>query len=150
EPDRDCERAELRARVELLRHLEPRQRVTDAHLHTSEALELAGETREAGGATGDDDLADAERAGLVLVELERGDELARECLYLFAYRVDCERVLLGRDALGHDGGVERDDPLEGLDLGRCDVEGARDRDAQRRPSPLDYARELADRPVGDG
>jgi len=68
----------LLGRADLLRNLHPRQRITDANVHADQALELAGEPGKVGGATGQHDLADAKRAGLVLVVLERGDELARE------------------------------------------------------------------------
>src|SRR5207248_4357951 len=114
------------------------------------ALKLGRDPGEAGGAAGDDDLADTERPGLMLVELERRDELAREGLHLPANRVDGERVLLRGDAVGDGRRLERDEPLQLLDLGRRGVERAGDRDAERRPAPLDDARELADATVGDG
>jgi len=57
-------------------------------VNADEALQLRGEAGEGCGSSGDDDLADAERARLMLVELERGDELAREGLHLTANGVD--------------------------------------------------------------
>ena len=95
------------------------------------------------------DLADAERARLVLVELQRGHELARERLNRAAQRVPRLRGLLLRQAFGNVLVRQGQRTLHGLDLGRCSVEGTRDRDVQCRAAPLEYAGELAHPSVGD-
>ena len=56
------------------------KRICDPNGHADQALELGAEPGQVRGAAGEDDLADAQRAGLVLVELERGDELPRKRL----------------------------------------------------------------------
>ena len=58
------------------------QRIADRDADADQPLQLLGEPGEVRGAARDHDLADAQRSGLVLVELERGDELAREGLEL--------------------------------------------------------------------
>src|SRR2546428_9880014 len=109
DPESDCDgqRADLLGLADLLRNLHPRQRVADANVHADQALELAGEPRQVGGAAREHDLADAKRAGLVLVILERGDELARKRLDSPAHRLSCRLRLIGgdpvRDHLVHQG-----------------------------------------------
>ena len=126
------------------------ERVADRDADADQALELVGDPAEVRGAAGDHDLADAQRAGLVLVELERGDELAREGLELAPNRfASAIRLLLG-EPLGHVRGGERELALERLGLGRRAVELAGDRDVERRAAPVEHARELADAAVGDG
>src|SRR5207247_10191502 len=82
DPEADCdrERADLLGLAHPLGDLHPGERIADTHAHADQPLELAGKTRQMRGATRQDDLTDAERAGLVLVVLEPGDELARERL----------------------------------------------------------------------
>ena len=104
-----------------------------------------------GGAAGEGDLADAQRSGLVLVELERGDELPRERLELSPRGLPRGRELLLGEAVGNlFGAGERERALERLDLARRHVERAGDRDVERPAAPLEHARELADAAVGDG
>ena len=67
---------------ELLADLDAHERIADATRTPIRRCELLGEAGEVRGAAREHDLADAERAGLVLVELKRGDELARERLHL--------------------------------------------------------------------
>ena len=71
------------------------ERIADANAHADQALELAGEPGQVRGAAGEHDLADAQRAGLVLVVLERGDELARERLDCPAHRLARRLRLVG-------------------------------------------------------
>ena len=89
-------------------------------------------------------------SGLVLVELERGDELAREGLELAPNRFASAIRLFLSQSLGHVRGGERELALDGLGLGRRAVELAGDRDVERRAAPVEHARELADAAVGDG
>src|SRR5947207_12218318 len=99
-------------------------------------------------AAGQDDLADAERAGLVLVVLQRGHELAREGLNRPPHCVPrLLRLLVGQAFRDHLVG-ERERALHAVDLGRRSVEGARDRDVERRTAPFEYARELAHAAIG--
>ena len=58
------------------------ERIADADRDADQAPELGVDAGELGRAAGQDDLADAQGAGLVLVELERRDELAGECVEL--------------------------------------------------------------------
>ena len=76
----DCgrERAERLVTVDLLAGLHIRERIPDADADADQLGELRSEPGKVRGAAGQDDLADAQRAGLRLVELERGDELAGE------------------------------------------------------------------------
>src|SRR5207253_9252722 len=97
-----------------------------------------------------DDLADAETSRLVLVELERRDEFARERLYLAPNDVECYSRLLLRQLSRARAAVERQLALHRLDLGRCAVERARERDIKGRAAPFDDPRELADATVRDG
>src|SRR5207302_2962756 len=95
-------------------------------------------------------LRDAQRAGLVLVELKRGNELAREALELAlnsSSRAVC--FILGqpfRDVAMS----QREGALDRLGLRGSDVQLAGDRDVQARTAPVEDARELTDPPVGDG
>ena len=58
------------------------ERIGEAHAHARQPLELGREAGDAARAAGEQDLRDRKRSGLALVELERGDELAREDLQL--------------------------------------------------------------------
>jgi hypothetical protein len=73
------------------------ERIADARPHAEEARELRGEARKLGGPAGEDDLADAERARLALVELERGDELAGELVNVAGDRLAHLLRLFGRE-----------------------------------------------------
>src|SRR5882724_7344198 len=72
DPESDCngQRADLLGLADLLRDLHPRKRIADSNVHADQALELAGDPGQVGGAAGQHDLADAQRARLVLVVLE--------------------------------------------------------------------------------
>ena len=118
-----------------LRNLEAGKRIPDADAHADEALDLLGEAGKLCGPAGDHDLADAETAGLVLVELERRDELARERLNLPPHCVERDRRVFGGQLLGDPARLERQAPLQRLDLGRRAVERARERNVQRRSRP---------------
>src|SRR5215211_1952453 len=97
------------------------------------------------------DLGDAQGAGLVLVELERGDELACERLQLPTGRLSSGRELDVGEAVGglRDAG-ERERPLDRFDLARREVERSGNGDVERPAAPLEDASELADAAVGDG
>ena len=104
------------------------------------------------GAAGDGHVRDAQRRGLILVELERRDELACERLHLTAHRLGRLRdvvVLAGVRACRRRPG-ERKRALHPL----CLVFGHTDRPLDRlrelRAAELQNARELADASVGDG
>src|SRR5947208_3085236 len=79
----------------------PARACSAAHADADPPLERAGRTRQVRRAAREGDLADAQRAGLVLVVLQRGDELAREGLDGAAHRVPCLLGLFGRQALRH-------------------------------------------------
>src|SRR5205823_5288935 len=87
--DSDGQGADLLRLADLLRDLHATKWIADAHAHADQALELAREAGEMRGAAREHDLADAERARLVLVVLERGDELAGERLDRPAHCVPC-------------------------------------------------------------
>src|SRR5207247_11425121 len=78
EADGDGQRADLIGLAKALRHLHTDERVANPHLHADHPLELGGEAVQVRGAAREHDLAYAERVRLRLVDLERGDELARE------------------------------------------------------------------------
>ena len=101
-------------------------------------------------ASGQDDLADAQRIGLLLVELERRDELARKALELPLNPFSRSVCLVVRQSFGRLESRQRECPFDGLGLGRSDVELARNRNVQARPAPIEDAGELADPTVGDG
>ena len=118
-------------------------------MHADQPLELLCKTGHAGRAARQDDLADAQASGLVLVELKRGDELACERLHLTPNRVERLRSLVVGQARRRDTAVEREASLDRLDLGRRAVENTRKRDVQRPAAPLENACELADAAVAD-
>ena len=81
-----------------------------------QALEFRCEPRKVRRAAGEHDLADAQGAGLVLVVLQRGDELARERLDRLAQRLHACRRQLGRETFGKRRVGERQLVLDVLDL----------------------------------
>src|SRR5215212_5920630 len=81
EPDRCCQRAERLFAVDLLADLDVAERVADARPHPEQPHELGGEAGKLCRAAGEDDLADAEGARLLLVELERGNKVAGELVH---------------------------------------------------------------------
>src|ERR671924_781862 len=85
ETDGDCERADLLRIADALRHLHARKRIADADAHADQSFELSGEPGQVRRSSRQHDLADTERAGLVLVVLQRGDELARERVHRAAH-----------------------------------------------------------------
>src|SRR5439155_9211357 len=119
-------------------------------MYADEALELFREGRQVCGTARQDDLADAETPRLVLVELQRRDELASERLHLAPNGVDSDRRLFLGQLVGGRSAVERHGALDRLDLGRSAVECTGERDVQRRAAPFDDACELADASVRDG
>ncbi len=94
EADGNGERAALLELADLLRDLHAREGICDADRHADQPLELAAEPDQMRRAAGEDDLADTQRAGLVLVELERGDELPRKRLELPPGSLERGRELL--------------------------------------------------------
>src|SRR5205823_11009833 len=150
EADRDGERADLLGLLQLLAELDARQRVAHGDAHADQLLQLIAETLEVGGPARDHDLADAQRAGLVLVELERGDELPREALQLAANGFPRGRGLFRGEPFRHVVDGERELALERLGLRRRRVELAGNRDVESSSAPVQNARELADAPVRDG
>ena len=58
--------------------LDPPERIAEADGHSDELANRVGQALHVRGAAREHDLADAERTGLSLVELQRGDELASE------------------------------------------------------------------------
>src|SRR5439155_11925716 len=66
----------------LTRQLDARKRVGDANGNADQTLELGREPAAGRPAAGDEDLADAQRVRLLLVEAKRGDQLARQDLEL--------------------------------------------------------------------
>src|SRR5207248_7617192 len=98
-----------------------------------------------------DDLADAQRAGLVLVELERADELPSEALELEANRLArLARLLFAQPFDERPVVADRQCTLDRLRFGRRDVERPRERDVERAAAPVEHARELARASVRDG
>ena len=74
-----CEASGIAA-LDLFADRDSDERVADPDVHADELVERRCQARQARSSTGEDDLADTERVGLALVELERGDELSREAL----------------------------------------------------------------------
>ena len=68
------------------RNLDARERVGDAERNAEQPFELDGEAAAGGRTAGDQDLDDAERLGLLLIEAQRGDELTCERLELGDHR----------------------------------------------------------------
>src|SRR5947209_15937202 len=101
DPETDChrERPDLLGLTHPLGDLHTRERVADADPHADQSFELAGEPGQVSGAARQDDLADAEGARLVLVVLQRGDELAREGLNRPAHRLSRPFRLIRRQAV---------------------------------------------------
>ena len=126
------------------------KRVGNADGDADQPLELLGEPAAGGAAAGDEDLADAERAGLLLVEAERGDELAGEDLQLGGHRPARLLGAAGVEAGGLAFLAQRKRALDRLGLRGSEVEHAGERDVERRAAPGEDARELADAPVRDG
>ena len=116
--------------------------------HADQAVQLVGEAGRCAEPPVKHELADAERAGLVLVEAQARDELARKGLQLAC---DCfargaER--LGRDSLRRLGlRDERQHVLDRRRLRRRDVERACDRDREVLSAPAEHACELTDAAV---
>ena len=113
------------------------ERIADATRTPISRWSSSASPAEVRGAAGDDDLADAQRAGLVLVELERGDELPREGLQLAADRLAggasaCSCVRPSRDVAPR---LERERALDRLGLRGREVERAGDRDVERSARP---------------
>src|SRR5919202_2015156 len=150
EADRDRERAHRLGGLEPLPRLHALERVAEPDAHADQPLELVRQAVEVRRAAGEDDLADPERAGLALVELERGDELAGEGLDLAPHRLARRLRLLVGEALRSRSARERERALDRLGLERREVEGVRDRDVEDVPAPPEDARELAHRSVRDG
>src|SRR3954452_1752038 len=138
DPEADCdrERPELLGLANLLPELHSQQRIADGDAHADQLLKLVRDAAEVRSAAGDHDLADAQRSGLVLVELKRGDELPREGLELAADGFAGGERLLGRQALRNALADEREPVLHRLGLGRRHVELAGDRHVERRSAPL--------------
>src|SRR4051812_25909509 len=147
--DGDSERRVGHAALDLLADRDSDERIPDADIHADKALKGGCEAGKTRGAACEDDLTDAERVGLALVELKRGHELAGEALERTVERLAGEGGLLGGESLRDIGAVERDVRLE--DLGGFDVQIERSRkgDRQRHPAPLDNASELAGLAVRD-
>src|SRR5918999_3287971 len=78
EADRGSQRAERLLAVDLLADFHVGERIADADPDADQLRELVRQPRKVSGAAGQDELADAQGAGLRLVELERGDELPRK------------------------------------------------------------------------
>ena len=114
-----------------------RERIADANVHADSRSSSSASPGRCAVPPVSNDLADAKAAGLVLVELKRGDELARERLQLSPNCVERERRLLRRQVLRGRAAVEREAALDRLDLGRSAVERASERDVQRRAAPLE-------------
>src|SRR3954469_16712067 len=76
EPHGDRERAgrAVLGLAQLAGHLHAGERVADPHGDADHPLELLGEAATGSAAAGEDDFADSERAGLLLVEAKRGNE----------------------------------------------------------------------------
>src|SRR6266540_7449065 len=149
EADGHCQRADLIRVADLLRNLHSGERVANADADSDEPFELGSKSGQVGGASRENDLADPERAGLVLVVLERGDELAHKCLDCLAHGVHRLLRLISRQAIRERPVGQREGMLHGFDLRRCGIEGARNCDVERRAAPLQYAGELADPAVRD-
>ncbi len=125
------------------------ERIADADADADHLVERVGEAVEVRGATGDDDLADAERVRLGLVELERADELAGERGQPEPDSLDrLARVLVERLVLAAGAG-QREVPEDGRRLGRVNVELLHDRVLERVTAPVEDARELAGAAAGD-
>ena len=150
EADRNRQRGIGGTAAELLADGDTDERVADANRDADERAEGRRQALQHRRPAGEDDLADAQRVGLALVELERGDELPREVLERGEERLPSLGRLLGRDPFGNSVALEGDLRLQDLSRLDFEVEGARQRHRQRRSAPLDYARELARVAVGDG
>src|SRR5207244_4152438 len=148
--DCDGERTDLLGLADLLRDLHPRERIANANVHTDQPLELTGQAGQVRGATRQHDLADAERAGLVLVVLERGNELARERLNRSAHRVARALRLFGSQTLRHHLIRQRAPTLRAPDPGPRSDRGARTPDARSEAPPFHAAAVAARGVVGHG
>src|SRR5207247_1460705 len=75
----DCgrERTDLLGVLDLLANLDPGERVARPDADADQGLKLFRKPVQMRRAARQDDLADAQRIGLLLVELERGDEFTR-------------------------------------------------------------------------
>src|SRR5205807_6771680 len=153
DPETDCdrERADLLAVLDAPADLHADEWIADAHLHADQPLQLVLESRQVGGSTRENDLADAEGSWLVLVELERADELAREGLELAADRLaSLVRLRFAQTFDERPVVADGQRALDRLRFGGRDVERPRDGDVERAAAPVEHARELARTPVGDG
>src|SRR5262249_59852372 len=118
EQERSGKRTALLGLPELLRHLDAREGIADANATADQLLEPRGEPGKMRRPAGENDLADAKRSGLVLVELKRRDELAREDLNRSPDRVSRPRRLFRRQTLRRHLVHQRQRALDVLDLGR--------------------------------
>src|SRR5204863_2366752 len=131
------ERSRLRELLHALAELDATQRIADPDANADQPLELLGKAVQLRGSACDDDLADAQRSRLVLVELERGDELPREGLKLLAQSVARRGRLLVRQPLRRLLGAQREQLLQRLGLGGGDVERAGESDVEVRAAPVE-------------
>src|SRR5436190_8550080 len=120
------------------------ERIADANWNADQALELAVDPRGLGEAAGEHDLAEAERVRLILVELERRDELPCECLELPLHRGACCGRALRVEAARDERATHAERAACRLCCRRRELELARDRDVQGEAAPIEDARELAD------
>src|SRR5690242_14742066 len=98
---------------------------------------------------GDGDLGEAQRVGLILVEVKRGGKLPREAVHFAARGLPgLRRAFVDRVRRRRGGDVER--ALDRLGLFGADVESPLDRGGDAGATPVEYAGELAEPPVGDG
>src|SRR5207302_4396040 len=109
-------RADRLGLLAALRDLHTAEGIADPHGHADQTLEVVGEPFEMRRAAREHDLADAQRAGLVLVELERSDELAGKGLHLPPHRLPCRRRLVFAESFGRRPAAERERALDRLRL----------------------------------
>src|SRR5919198_3097384 len=150
EADGDGERAHRLGGLEPLAGLHADERVAAPDADADQPLGLFGRAVERRRPAGEHDLADSERAGLALIELERGDELAREGLDLAPHRRSRHLRLLVGQALRSGRTRKRECALDRLRLGRGQVERLRDGGVEGVAAPLEDPRELAHGSVRDG
>src|SRR3954452_23427901 len=152
DPEADCdrERPELLGLANLLPELHSQQRIADRGAHAHQLLQLPRRPAEVRGAAGDHDLADAQRSGLVLVELERGDELSRKGLELATNRLARTICLFLVETLRDVRPRQRELALDRLGLRRRAVQLAGNGDVKRLPAPVEHTRELAGAAIRDG
>src|SRR5438477_2173768 len=128
ESDCDREGTGLGRRRDAAAELDPAKRVADTDGNAELAPELRVDAAELGAAAGEEHLADVQRVGTRLVELQRGQQLAREDLQLLRERRARRRDLHWREVGSGRVVRERELVLDGLGF----FDGNAEREGERR------------------